>query len=77
MEAKNLEMKIDFTKKRLSKKNHIIKCTECGRTGELHKYKDGSAVINHAGRIINAAGLFTVLEVYGHCYIKNFTEAVK
>jgi len=36
---------LDYTKLRLNKKARIVKCPDCGKHGELHKYTDGSAMI--------------------------------
>lgn len=61
---------LDYTKIKPTKENHIIKCPDCGRNGEVHKYTDGSAAITHAGHL----GLLGFFEVTSHCYITNFTE---
>lgn len=42
---------IDFTKMKPDKKKRLIKCPDCGRVGELNKYRDGSAHINHKGKL--------------------------
>lgn len=59
---------IDFTKMKPNSKKGLVKCPKCGKIGELHKYTDGSACINHKGQI--ELGMF--LNITEHCFFKNW-----
>ena len=58
---------VDFTKMKPNKKLRLVKCPDCGRVGELHKYTDGSAGISHKGKI--EFGFFSIND---HCFFKKW-----
>jgi len=63
------EMKneIDFTKMKPNKKLRLIKCPNCGRVGQLHKYTDGQASISHKGNI--ELGFFNIKD---RCFFREW-----
>jgi len=42
-----MQQEVDYTKMRISKKNHIVKCPKCGKNGQLHNFTNGQADIFH------------------------------
>ena len=59
---------IDYTKMRANKKRHIVKCPDCGKNGQLHKYTNGSAMIVHTSHI--ELGMFENIDK--DCYFKKW-----
>jgi len=59
---------LDYTKLRPNKKKRIIKCPECGKMGELHKYTNGQAMIIHTSHIV--LGMFN--HVDESCFFKEW-----
>lgn len=58
---------IDYTTLKPNKKLRLVKCPECGKTGMLTKYTDGSAAIKHKGVI--QFGFFNITE---SCFFKKW-----
>lgn len=53
---------------RPSKRYKLIKCPECDKIGLLHKYTDGSAVIEHQSHAV--LGAFNQIDK--SCYFKDW-----
>ena len=66
-----IEQTIDFTKMKPDGKK-IITCQECGRTGELHSYKDGTKNIIHLQEL--ETGIIPIWNIKDSCFIKAGNE---
>lgn len=60
--------RIDYTRLKPNKKLRLVKCPDCGKVGELHKYVGGSAMIIHTSHI--ELGMFNNIDT--SCYFKNW-----